>query len=114
MGVQYQQGKSFVKIPHNFQYGYYVFLGIGDYHQPAVLNSNWIATWGIDEWKIFLKNLTQLKATTLMVYLMGHFLPYKSDCYPEIVASDHPNVKNEFFSKIFSLATSSETSSIFF
>lgn len=88
------------------QYGYYVFLGMGDYHRPTVLNGRWISTWGFDEWRIFLDNLVQLKANTLMVYLNGHLLPYKSHCYPELVEFTHPNVKNEFFSRVLSLAKS--------
>lgn len=90
----------------DLQYGYYVFLGVGDYHQPKNLDEKWIATWELKEWKVFLKKLVHLKANTLMVYLNGHTLPYKSQCYPELVEYNHPNVKNEFFSEVLSLAKS--------
>jgi hypothetical protein len=93
-----------MKISTNLQYGYYVFLGLGDYHQPKNLNKNWIATWMLEDWKIFFENLIQLKATTLMIYLNGHLLPYKSHYYPELTDSNHPNVKKEFFSEVLSLA----------
>ena len=66
--------------------------------------SYWIATWTLPDWKIFFENLIQLKATTLMIYLNGHLLPYQSRHYPELTDSNHPNVKNEFFSKVLSLA----------
>jgi hypothetical protein len=95
-----------VKQPINFQYGYYVFLGLGDYHKPRVLNADWIAAWEIKEWVVFLEKLVQLKTNTLMIYLNGHLLPYKSYCYPELVEPNHPNVKNEFFSTVLSLAKS--------
>lgn len=93
-------------MPENLRYGYYVFLGIGDYHQPKILNENWISTWGLEEWRIFLENLVRLKANTLMIYLNGHSLPYKSRSFPELVEYSHPNVKNEFFSEVLSLAKS--------
>lgn len=93
-------------MPTNLQYGYYVFLGIGDYHQPKFLNANWMATWKLKEWKIFLEHLVYLKANTLMIYLNGHLLPYKSQCYPELIEFNHPNIENEFFSEVLSLAKS--------
>lgn len=92
------------KISTTLNYGYYIFLGTGDYHQPKVLSKEWTSTWGLNEWKIFLESIVELKANTLMVYLSGHSLPYKSYCYPELVDYDHPNVKNEFFTKVLSLA----------
>lgn len=95
-----------MKPQAKLQYGYYVFLGMGDYHQPNTLDSNWAATWGLKEWKVFLEKIIQLKANTLMIYLNGHLLPYRSDRYPALVDLNHPNVKNEFFSEVLSLAKS--------
>jgi len=88
------------------QYGYYVFLGHGDYHKPEKLNSAWISTWKFEDWKIFIEGIAKLGANTLMVYLNGHFFPYQSKAFPELVQTDHPNVENEFFSKVILFAQS--------
>lgn len=93
-------------ISNKLQYGFYVFLGVGDYNQPDILDKNWIATWRFEEWKLFIENIVKLKANTLMIYLNGHLLPYKSNYYPELIETSHPNVKDEFFSKVLSLAKS--------
>jgi hypothetical protein len=95
-----------VKTLTDLRYGYYVFLGMGDYHQPSNLNETWLTTWKLKKWKVFLENLLKLKANTLMVYLNGHLLPYRSCRYPGLVDSNHPNVKNEFFSEVLSLSKS--------
>ena len=59
---------------------------------------------GIGEWHNFLKKIVDLNANTLMVYINGHYLPYQSKAFPELVQHDHPNVKNEFFSEVIKLA----------
>ena len=87
-------------------YGYYIFLGSGDYHKPKELNSNWTSTWKFEEWDSFLKDIVKLQANTLMVYMNGHFLPYQSKLYPELIEKSHPNVESEFFSKVLTLAKS--------
>ena len=58
--------------------GYYIFFGYGDYHPSSS------------------KNLIELDVNTLMIYLNGHKLPYKSKKYPEIIDANHPNCQEEF------------------
>jgi hypothetical protein len=84
--------------------GYYIFLGGGDYHYPKLINKDWTATWSFDEWLFFVDQLVTLNANTLMVYMNGHKLPYKSKVFPELVDHAHPNVKKEFFSRVLSYA----------
>lgn len=84
-------------------YGYYVFLGNGDYHPPKKISANWISTWKLKEWDFFLQRLVKLNANTLMIYLNGHYLPYQSEVFPELVAVNHPNAQNEFFSEVLNL-----------
>ncbi|MFN7096935.1 MAG: hypothetical protein ACK4PR_05210, partial [Gammaproteobacteria bacterium] len=85
------------------QYGYYIFLGTGDYHYPEKLNHQWFATWNLSDWEKFFVELIKLKTNTLMIYLVGHELPYKSSIFPYLVQEKHPNVQNEFLSKVLSL-----------
>lgn len=91
-----------MKVP----YGYYVFLGNGDYHKPENINGNWTSTWKLKEWKDFLQGIVKLNANTLMIYLNGHYLPYQSAAFPELVQTDHPNVQKEFLSQVLMLAKS--------
>lgn len=81
--------------------GYYVFPGSGDYHAPSLITREWMFTWGLKQWKKFIDNLMLLDVNTLLIYLNGHKLPYKSSNYPELVDTDHPNNKAEFLSELF-------------
>jgi len=72
--------------------GYYIFLGRGDYHAPANTNRQWVSTWGIRDWKTFIDSLVNLEVNTLMIYLNGHKLPFRSSEFPELVDETHPNV----------------------
>lgn len=93
-----------MKIEKLLQRGYYIFLGNGDYHQPENLTLNWTSRWGLNEWKNFIEKIAKLHANTLMIYLNGHYLPYRSTRYPELIQLNHPNVQDEFFSKVMSIA----------
>lgn len=84
--------------------GYYIFLGSGDYHHPSSFNKKWTMTWGLDEWIRFIDELQSMEVNTMMIYLNGHKLPYRSKCYPDLVDHEHPNVKMEFLSNLFSYA----------
>ncbi len=66
-----------MKIEKLLQRGYYIFLGNGDYHQPENLTLNWTSRWGLNEWKNFIEKIAKLHANTLMIYLNGHYLPYR-------------------------------------
>lgn len=82
------------------RYGYYLFLGLGDYHRPERLRPNWTSTWGLEEWQWRLDRLKRLGANTLFVFMMGKELPYPSKAYPDCVERRHPNVRKEFFQKV--------------
>jgi len=90
----------------NIRYGYYVFLGNGDYHKPTSLDDSWTSTWKLAQWESFLQQMQSVNANTLMIYLNGHYLPYQSAAFPELVQKDHPNVQNEFFSQLLPIAKS--------
>lgn len=76
--------------------GYYIFLGNGDYHQPQFSDINWTQYWVLENWKVFVDQIASNGAKVLMIYLNGHYLPYSSDSFPELVDKKHPNVENEF------------------
>lgn len=80
--------------------GYYLFLGMGDFPQPKALTPDWTSTWDLDQWRSRLDRLAQLGCNTLMVYLMGHRLPYPSRRHPDCVEAQHPNVRGEFFQRV--------------
>jgi hypothetical protein len=80
--------------------GYYIFLGIGDFPPPKALTPDWTSTWDLDQWRIRLDRLAQLGCNALMVYLMGHRLPYPSRRFPDCVEREHPNVRAEFFQRV--------------
>ena len=80
--------------------GYYLFLGHGDYHPPDAMNKQWVASWDLDDWKRMIDQLVALKITTILLYLNGHRLPYKSQMYPDLVDSSHPNCQNEFLPEL--------------
>ncbi|RUQ81720.1 hypothetical protein [Legionella septentrionalis] len=83
--------------------GYYIFAGNGDYHNLAGNREpEWTVNWDFKQWKQFVDDLADKNINLLMIYLNGHSLPYKSQAYPELSDSGHPNVKDEFFPKLFS------------
>ncbi|MBC7188439.1 MAG: hypothetical protein H5U38_15545 [Calditrichaeota bacterium] len=81
-------------------YGYYLFLGLGDFDVPPVLGPEWTSTWDLRTWQERLDRLVSLGTNTLFVYLMGHALPYASARFPECVDVRHPNAKAEFFQQV--------------
>jgi hypothetical protein len=82
-------------------YGYYVFLGLGDFAPPPTLSPEWTSTWDLQAWKRRIDELMLLGTNTLFIYLMGHQLPYPSTKFPEYVEKNHPNVvKEEFFQTV--------------
>lgn len=85
-------------------FGYYVFLGAGDYDIPKYTDKNWLLNWREKEWDNFFHTITKLNANTIMIYLNGHYLPYASKKFPKLVDTHHFNVSNEYFSKILLLA----------
>ena len=80
--------------------GYYTFLGLGDFPPPKSLTTDWTSTWDLDQWRRRLDRLADLGCNTLMVYLMGHRLPYPSRRFPDCVEAEHPNVRAEFFGQV--------------
>ena len=86
--------------------GYYVFFGNGDYHPNSTMTKRWISTWDISEWKSFINELLDLEITTLLIYLNGHKLPYKSSMFPELVDKQHLNTQNEFLEQLLVYAKS--------
>jgi hypothetical protein len=86
--------------------GYYIFLGMGGFPPPKSLTPDWTSTWDLDQWRTRLDRLAELGCNTLMVYLMGHRLPYPSQCFPGCVEADHPNVRGEFLQQVLQEAKS--------
>ena len=85
------------------RYGYYLFLGLGDYSSPGApdaTGSDWTSSWGLREWERRLDELVRLGTNTLFVYLAGGRLPYPSERFPELVEPGHPNVESEFFQSV--------------
>ncbi|MBA2650364.1 MAG: hypothetical protein H0U75_12380 [Legionella sp.] len=76
--------------------GYYVFFGDGDYHPSLLKTNEWISLWKLNEWKSFIDELLSLEINTLMIYFNGNKLPYKSEIYPELNDTLHPNYQKEF------------------
>jgi hypothetical protein len=76
--------------------GYYIFFGYGDYHPSSINSKIWVNSWTIDVWKNFINHLVEIGINTLMIYLNGHFLPYQSHIYPELIDTEHPNCQKEF------------------
>lgn len=81
--------------------GYYIFLGNGDYHNPIKLDKNWTSEWSITEWKDFIDTLVEMDVNTLMIYLNGHRLPYKSKKYPFLVDHECRSVQDDFLKDLF-------------
>lgn len=88
------------------RYGYYLFLGLGDYLPPDELGAEWTSAWGPAEWTRRLDELVGLGANTLFVYLVGGRLPFPSERFPELVEPGHPNVESEFFQSVIDEARS--------
>lgn len=82
------------------RYGYYLFLGLGDFEVPQPLGPEWTSTWDLSAWLERIEELARLGANTLFIYLLGHRLPYPSSRFPECVEEQHPNVKAEFFQSV--------------
>ena len=80
-----------------YHYGYYVFLGRGDFPPEIPLTPEWTSTWDLPEWNRRIDRLADLGANTLFVYLLGFHLPYASRAFPGCVEEGHPNVKMDFF-----------------
>jgi hypothetical protein len=97
------------------KYGYYLFLGLGDFEQsstperamdaPTILGADWTQTWDLSEWQKRLDRLVHLGSSTIFIYLMGHKLPYRSRSFPECVETGHPNVSDEFLQNVLDLAS---------
>lgn len=98
------------KINH---YGYYVFLGLGDFAQlerlspqqetlaaPSPFTSEWTSTWDLFVWREKIEHWLRLGTNTLFVYLMGHRLPYRSEKFRDCVEAEHPYVRNDFFQDV--------------
>ncbi len=91
---------------NNFKIGYYIFLSHGDYHEPKDIDFTWTETWSINDWYTFIDKISSLGTNTLMIYITGHKLPFKSKKFPELCDTNHPNYINDFFSEIVSCANS--------
>lgn len=81
-------------------YGYYMFLGLGDFPQPEAFDDRWTSRWERSRWQEAISNLKNLGSNTLFLYLMGHRLPYPSRYFPECVEMEHPNVRADFLQDI--------------
>ncbi len=80
--------------------GYYIFLGQGDYHPSRYKTKEWVSAWTIKDWKQFIDDIKSLGSNTAMLYLNGHTLPYRSQCYPQLADMYHPNCKQEFLREL--------------
>ncbi len=85
-------------------YGYYLFLGLGDFPEPASLDHGWTSTWDLEHWRDAINRLKELGTNTLFVYLMGHDLPYSSRAFPDCVEVGHPNVEHDFLQQVLDFA----------
>ena len=86
-------------------YGYYLFLGLGDYLSPGDLGPDWTSRWDLSEWERRLDQLVRLGTNTLFVYLVGGRLPFTSESYPELLEPGHANVERDFFQSVIDGAT---------
>lgn len=82
------------------RYGYYLFLGLGDFEGQPPLGPEWTSTWDLSAWMERIDRLVELGANTLFIYLLGHHLPYPSSRFPACVEEQHPNVRSEFFHEV--------------
>lgn len=80
--------------------GYYIFLGQGDYHPSRYKTKEWVSAWTIKDWKQFIDDIKSLGSNTAMLYLNGHTLPYRGQCYPQLADMYHPNCKQEFLREL--------------
>lgn len=85
-------------------YGYYIFLGLGDFPDRFPRDPEWTRTWDEDAWLRFIDELADMGCNTLLVYLMGHRLPYASEAFPECVETGNPNVQRDFFQNVLDRA----------
>jgi len=114
------------------RYGYYLFLGLGDYLGDSPLTrecwtrgfklprcpaseTNYVAGWDLPTWKKRIDEFREVGTNTLAVLFNGHFLPYPSEKYPDLLeknrpyvprneANIHPNVKADFFNEVIAYA----------
>jgi hypothetical protein len=113
-GKTFNRHQHMEKINH---YGYYVFLGLGDFWQvehpsperetfvaPSPLTSQWTSTWTLSVWKERIEQWSRLGTNTLFIYLMGDRLPYQSEKFSDCVETEHPNVKSDFFQDVIDFA----------
>ncbi|MDX1836483.1 hypothetical protein [Legionella taurinensis] len=84
--------------------GYYIFLGHGDYHPSDYKTKDWVSEWNLEDWIQFIHEIKSLGSNTLMLYLNGHTLPYRSQFYPQLVDVIHPNCQQEFLSELLHYA----------
>lgn len=84
-------------------YGYYMFLGLGDFGMPEQVGPEWTSTWNLAKWREKVDELVVLGTNTLFLYLIGHKLPYPSGQFPDCVEQDHPNVKDDFLQALIDL-----------
>ncbi|MBI4024380.1 MAG: beta-galactosidase [Verrucomicrobia bacterium] len=96
-----------INTRHRLMYGYYLFLGRGDYHLafgPEVIDhppQTWTSTWDASDWRRRIDFLVdRLDADTLAILMNGFLLPYPSQRFPEVREKDHPNVQCEFLQEI--------------
>lgn len=80
--------------------GYYIFFGQGDYHPSGYKTKDWVSEWNLEDWKQFIHEIKNLGSNTLMLYLNGHTLPYRSQLYPQLVDVLHPNCQQEFLREL--------------
>ncbi|KTD48656.1 hypothetical protein Lrub_1007 [Legionella rubrilucens] len=80
--------------------GYYIFFGNGDYHPSTYKTKEWVSEWNLDDWKKFIDEIIELDSNTLLIYLNGHTLPYRSKSHPELVDTSHLNCNSEFLSEL--------------
>lgn len=86
-------------------YGYYLFLGLGDYLAPGALGPDWTSRWDFSEWERCLDDLVRLGTNSLFVYLVGGRLPFASESYPDLIEPGHANVERDFFQSVIDGAT---------
>ncbi len=87
-------------------YGYYLFLGTGDFPPPEPLTNQWTSTWTFEDWKQNILTLRDAGMNTLFLYLMGNTLPFTSENYPQCIETGHPNVETDFCQEVIDFCNS--------
>lgn len=108
-------------MSENMDFGYYLFLGRGDYllsrvpldridphwRKPFTVSTNaadWSFSWDLAAWQEKLLFLHGLGARRIYMIMNGFELPYPSRAFPELVEHDHVNVQREFFQGVLDFA----------